>query len=531
VPITTLVAGTNNFTIHLAASTNPVGAVSVYLNRITVDYLRTLKAQNDQLFFTDEVGGRAMMVQDFSENDPNNMLVWDISTPTNPVQVILDKSDVIAGNGRYTYTIGSDSNTAQNYIATTITNTLPPDNISQYTPPANLEPANGADWVAISYRDFLTQANILANHRTQEDYGKLKTHVIDIEDIINVYGYGLPMPDAIHTYLSNSLTWSTKPSYVMLLGDGLIAPRHLDCLACTDWDMNAQNLVPTDMQFTDRYQGLVPSDATIVFLIGDDLLPDMAIGRLSAETTAQATAMVEKIIQYEENLHAETPSSKRVLFLADFPDPNAGGSFCNTNQNTTGPLLPSEYEQTHLCIEDYGAPEPFLQAITVEVSRGVFLMNYRGHGATQLWGSDPTFWNADNTVTDQELRNIWANEGKPPIILSADCLDGHFAWPGRTALSERFLRLDDKAGSAAHWSSSGLGLDYEHTTLLEGFYQGLFDQQQTNIGDAANYAKLHFSLSANYAESEMYSFNMQGDPAMQAILPPDFYVFLPMITK
>ena len=159
-------------------------------------------------------------------------------------------------------------------------------------------------------------------------------------------------------------------------------------------------------------------------------------------------------------------------------------------------------------------------------------MNYRGHGSIQFWGSNPSFWIVDASKTDTDLKNIWANEGNPPIILSADCLDGHFAWPGFTALSERFMRLDQKMGSAAHWSSAGLGLDSEHTALLEGFYKGMFEQGHTNIGDAANYAKLFFSLSDSYSESEMYSFNLQGDPAMQAKLPPPkYYVFLPMIKK
>lgn len=535
VPLTTLVSGANEFSLTLSNPVNPSLAVGVYLNRITVEYLRALKAENDQLFFTDEVGGQTMVVQDFSEGEADKILVWDISTPANPIQIDANSIGISEHNGRYTYTIGLNSATTQNYIATTTANTLTPDKISPYTAPTTLEPPQGADWVAIAYNSFLPQANTLATHRQQTQYGGLSTHVVDIQDIINVYGDGLPMPEAIHTYLEKSLTWPHKPSYVVLVGDGVISPRNLQCSynCYDDWDKDAQNFIPTDMQFKDRYQGLIPSDNTAVFLVGDDVLADMAIGRLPAETSAEANAMVQKIIKYEQNLHAEVQGYKRVLFLADHPDPSAGGSFCNTNLNNTGTLLPADYEQIHLCIEDYVDAGEFLAEITEETTTGVSLMNYRGHGTIHAWGDNPRFWNADSTVSDATLKNTWGNDfsQKPVALLSADCLDGYFAWPGHSAISERFLGLDGMAGSAAHWSSTGLGLDSEHTTLLEGFYQGVFEHEQIRIGDAVNYAKLHYSLSAAYSVSEMYSFNLQGDPAMQVKLLDSYYVFLPSITK
>ncbi len=536
VPMTSLVPGTNEFTINLSNSVAPDSRVRLFLNRITVEYLRSLKAVDDELFFTDAVGGRTMIVQDFSEGEPDNILVWDITTPLNPTQIALDYDDILENNGRYTYTIGipNTTTTTQQYIATTVSNTLSPDHISQYQVPTTIEPVDGADWVAISYKDFLPQTQNLAEHRAQAAYGGMKTHVVDIEDVINLYYHGLAMPEAIHAFLENSLTWPTKPSYVVLMGDGVVSPRHLPCAAyCySDWDVNAQNFVPTDIQFIDRYQGLTPTDSTYVFLVGDDLLADMAIGRLAAESISQAEAMVDKIIRYEENLLAKVPGYQRVLFIADNPDPDAGGNFCDTNLEQTGSLIPADYEQTHLCREDYANDVAFTETIKAETYPGAAILTYRGHGAIHAWGNSPRFWSADSSVSDEALKRTWANHlsQKPVAILSADCLDGYFALPGHSGLSERFMNLDEYAGAAAHWSSSGLGLDHEHTALLEGFYESLFGTEQIRLGDATNYAKLHFSLSANYAKSEMYSFNLQGDPAMQ-INVLDLSVFLPVIIR
>ena len=533
VPMTALVDGENQFSVTLSGTSGVV----FYLNRITVDYLRNLKAVDDELFFTDEEGGQAMVVQDFSEGNLANMLVWDVSSPDTPIQIVLDEDDQVEQNGRYTYTIGIDSDTTQHYIATTTNNVYTTtDKIIKYTVPASLNPVGGADWIAISHGNFITQANTLASHRGQAAYGGLSTYVVDVEDVINIYGYGLPMPEAINSYLKDSLTWSTIPGYVILIGDGLIAPRQLDCLAnCSTWDPTAINYVPTDMQFKDRNQGLVPSDNPLVFLVGDDLLPDMAIGRLTVENENYATAIVDKIIKYEENILARTPGFRRILFLADFTDPQAG-YFCQTNKENTGALIPNFFEQIHLCIDDYADPEdfdgdPYLEAIKAETAEGVSIMNYRGHGGVERWGG-PTFWDAKMSISDDDLRNTWANNGKPVIILSADCLDGHFAWPGRSGLSERFMDINTLAGAAAHWGSSGVGYDSEHTVLLAGFYKGIFEQDKLALGDATNYAKLYFMNSGNFAESEMYSFNLQGDPAMMTLHATDFFdIYLPSIIK
>ncbi|MCZ7673924.1 MAG: C25 family cysteine peptidase [Chloroflexi bacterium] len=159
----------------------------------------------------------------------------------------------------------------QQYIATTSANLLTNANglsLTAYTPPANLEPAGGADWVAITHADFLTQANSLAAHRGSAQNGGLKTHVVDFDDIVNVYNYGLRMPEAIHAYLQNALyTWPIPPGYAVLFGDGTLNPRNLDCSTvaasnglkfCTRWDVNTQNFIPPDLLLQIAFKDLSP---------------------------------------------------------------------------------------------------------------------------------------------------------------------------------------------------------------------------------------------------------------------------------
>jgi hypothetical protein len=519
VPITDLVHGSND--VRVVYATQFVD--QFYLNRITVSYMRKLAATADQLLFSDEVGGsREFHVANLSEGDAKNALFWNVSDPRNPLQIEMEASHVISGSGSHTYTVAvSQSVPGNRYLLTTVANILTGTQISQYTA-TSLDPVGDqADWLAISHRDFVTEANRLANHRSDPDFGDMTSHVVDVDDVINQYGYGLPLPVAIHDYLSYALgNWTRAPGYVVLVGDATQNPKNLHCLArCGPWDKDEPSYVLTDLVFKDRFQGMIPTDHTFVLLSGNDLLPDMAIGRLPVRTAAEAAAVVDKIIEYELNLLGPQTWQKNYLFVADNAD--FGGDFCGANL-TTGSFLPTSINQTHLCLDPDG-PISNTNILTTLMSAeingtGVSVLNYRGHGSIQRW--------ANEQILTTNSTDFWSNSGKPVTILSADCLDGHVAWPGVQSLGEVFLRLDD-AGSVAHWSSSGLGYTGEHTVLHTGFLEGAFSMGLTSIGDAINYAKVKYH-TGGFHESEMYSFNLLGDPAMQ-LAQLDYKLFLPAV--
>lgn len=523
VPLTTLLSGDNTFRYTSVTTSTNSARERIYLNRVTVAYLRQLVAVDNQLIYRMDGGAQhEFHVAGFNEGSAANVLVWDISQPNLPVQINMTGNISPTGALEYTYKIGRAHGGAVQMIAATTGSLLTPAAISAYTPP-NLNPAGGgAAWVAISHADFLTEAARLAAHRTDPTFSNLSTQVVDIQDVINQYGYGLPLPKAIHHYLTYALgNWTIPPRYVTIFGDATFNPLHLPCLSLCDanFDQNAPQYVPTDLVFKDIHQGLVPSDHTLVTISGDDLIPDLAIGRIAAETLVQATAVVDKIILYETQQFSPTARGyhDNILFVADMTD--EAGNFCHEN-DLIGQLLPASFNQQHLCL-----PERTAEAVaTLRTSMqtainmdGVGLLNYRGHGSLNNWVKGE-FHPVSATDTD-----FWFNTDKPTIILSADCLDGYFAYPGVTGLGEAFLKLNDPIfahiGSVAHWSSTGLGTTFEHTALLRGFYTGLFRDGLTAIGDSIVYAKTLYWLSGFYPDAEMYSFTLQGDPAMQLYRP------------
>jgi uncharacterized repeat protein (TIGR01451 family) len=518
-PISTMVNFTNTVQI-VFKTTNNTNNAYYYLNRITVDYPRQFIAQNNQLQFQTDSGPHEFTVSNFTENDPANALVWDITDRLQPRRIPMAAGNII-GSGPYDWIFGSDNNSGQ-YIATTPDNALAPLDITQYVVP-DIDPAgNNADWLAITAADFLNEVNNLAAHRQNNQFGGLDTHVVDIEDVINQYGYGFPTPGAIKDYLAYAVNeWSPGPTYVTLVGDTTLNPRQLACQEtnhlsdCDRWGTDVvPNFVPTDFVFIDRYTGFMTTDYSFTLLDGDDLA-DLTIGRLAVNTPTEAQNIIDKIITYEQQYLTPEEWQLNVLFAADNAD--SGGNFCQENQNIN-PNIPDPFYEIHVCLPDNPTQQDVdnmraeMRIWAVTPPNGVTFMNYRGHGSITDWAEEEILSNTDTgwwypTVGDPH----------PLILLSMDCLDGNFAWPGISGLGETFHKLDG-AGSVAHWSSTGLGFTSEHTILQKGFYDGLFAIGLLQIGEAINYAKTVYYQGGNDL-SEMYGFTLQGDPAMLLMRP------------
>ncbi len=508
---THLLEGANAFDVVLQSD----DADYIYLNRISVEYTRHLIADGDQLIFNNQgSGSRNLLVSDFSQSDPNAALVWNITNPYLPTRVPLTAGDV-TGTGPYQYRIGTTINGEAAFIATTSGNILTPAAITEYIAPS-LEPAGaGADWVAIAHADFLEGAQELAAYRQAQS--DLVTHVVNVADIVNQYGYGFWLPSAIQTYLLHAMAdWDRPPSYVTLIGDSTINPRQLPG-DNEPWGVDEQ-FVPTALEFIDRVQGQIPTDHVYAMLVGDDELPDVAVGRLPAQTPEQLSHMLTKIEQYEAALNDQVDWMQDVLFVADNED--GGGNFCADNLITADEHIPDAYTIRHECL---AADQSNLSALRASlfnhVNNGVAVLNYRGHGSIQVWA---------NIMNVGDV-GAWFNDGRPTFILSADCLDGHFAWPDYPALSETYFQLGG-AGSAGHWSSSGLGYTTEHSILHRAFYDGMFQAELGTAGDAAVYAKLVY-FSAGEHHSEGYSFTLQGDPAMRLTPADEVSIFLPTLLR
>ena len=345
----------------------------------------------------------------------------------------------------------------------------------------------GANYVVIGPESLLEASWPLLELRLSQG---LTVLAVPIEQIYSEFGHGETRPDAIRDFLGYAYHhWRTPPRYVLLLGDGTF-----DFKDYFGWGV--QNQVPP-FPFKSTYLWTA-SDPAYAAVNGDDLLPDLAIGRLPAANLDEAQAMVDKIVTYETEgggLHG------RAVLIADRPDPRAGDFEANAEELAASLLSGNEVQKIYL--DELGAAATH-DAILNAFDEGGSLVSYIGHGAMNLW--------SENILRTDHVESL-DYPAHYPLLLTMNCLNGYFQFPTFDSLSETLLKADGK-GIIAAFSPSGESLDgpahFYHRLLLAKLLHG----GHTSLGDAVLEAQSKFAESGGYLEL-LSIYHLFGDPAMR----------------
>ena len=494
---------------QLAVSDISADKSRAYINQITAQYDRLLIAEDETLAFTHSgFGTYQFNLTGFQDQRP---LAWNITNPHRPVAITLESADVTANSAdSINYRIAQQQNGTANYLVTSEAKIKTPIAISSYAVNELDAPDRKAKWLAISAAEFIPEVEKLAAHRALPEFGGYTTHIVDVVDIINQYGYGLPSPSGIRNYLAYAhAQWVKPPHYVVLFGDASNNPRELSCPGCSSvWTIDP-TYVPTFLLYADRFLGQIPSDHPYTLVAGGDDFPDLSVGRIPVSTLEETHHVVEKIMRYERNQLEPEEWMRNILFVSDNKD--SAGDFCAVTRDVSSNVHNS-FSNSQYCLPDSPSAEDVTgmrdTILDYVNNKGLTLLNYRGHGSITQWGGGIL------SATDGALMT---NSDRPIVIITADCLDGNFAWTNSNAISESLLRTP-QAGTAAHWSSTGLGYLFEYSVMHNAFYEGLQTAGYSAIGDLINYAKMSY-LSIGYNPSVLYAMTLQGDPAMQLMRP------------
>ncbi len=161
------------------------------------------------------------------------------------------------------------------------------------------------------------------------------------------------------------------------------------------------------------------SDPALAAVNGEDLLPDLAIGRLPATTREQAEALVAKLLAWEDS--GQGLSGKAVL-VADNPD--LGGDFEADVEDVRASFLSGRSTTTVKVSELGAATRP---AILDSFDEGASLMSYVGHGGTAVWASE-------NVLNSWDTPSLLA-QSRQPLLLTLNCLNGYFVASNFDALA------------------------------------------------------------------------------------------------
>lgn len=509
-PQSSLVSGTNQLDLQMS-STAAVPVDTVYFDWFEVEFQRQFQVVNNQITFSSEqIGDLKYQVDGFSTWD---LAVLDITQPLAPSMF----------NG-WEYSTGML--TFQNYQSALTRYFLaaPQDvtseRIQAYTPADLSIPA---DYLIVTHADFLSGAQALADFHSAQG---LTTRVIDVADLYNQFNDGIYNPIAIKRYLQYAFsTWSVPPSYVVLIGDG-----HWNFKGYPGYD-NPANYMPPYLAWVDPWQGEVDSANLLATVVGNDPLPDVAIGRIPVNSMQELNRVIQKTLSY-----SQAPADdwhRRITFAADnTPDP--AGDFVALTEAFIAEYIPLGWTVNRVYLDNfecsatppYDCPQATDALIQLLNEKGTLLLNYSGHAGINFWASEQLMGNTDISSL--------SNGTHLPIILSLDCLDGYWSHPNLAVMSksgpgliEEIVRADQR-GAVAAFSPTGLGVSTGHDVLQRGFYASLLQDGEWRLGPATIAAKV--ALYATHSNFDLiHTFTVFGDPALE--IPQFFEIFMPVLRR
>ena len=274
----------------------------------------------------------------------------------------------------------------------------------------------------------------------------------------------------------------------------------------------------------------------------NDYIPELYIGRIPAADTTEVNAVVNKIIQYEKFLYAETnkfySGATAIAGVASGYELYMNGQvkYAITNYLTKGNKInESHFYSPHLSIP--GTSDSIIKLI----NEGVSFVNYTGHGDTYNW-----LYMNFNIDTIARLKN----KNKYPFFISNACKTGSFNIP--SSLGNRIVLTPEIGGIGfigcswdSYWDedfywSVGAGTPssdptYQNTGL--GAYDKLFHSHGETASNwyytmgQINYAG-NLAVSASTSGKKKYyweTYNLIGDPSIIPIIgtPETFTTTLP----
>jgi len=384
----------------------------------------------------------------------------------------------------------------------------------------NLHGNSQPDMVIIAHRDFIAEAEVLADYRQVHD--ELDVMLVDPEQIYNEFSSGTPDISAVRNFMKMLYNRaegdsSLLPQYLLLFGDGSYDNKGINDKAenfiLTYQSDNSLN--PTASYVSDDFFGLLDPGETMT-----SGLLDIGIGRLPVKTDEESAQMVKKLLDYE--LPDKMGNWRNnICLIADDEDGNIHLSDADGMANYIETNYPS-LNISKIYLDAYkqvsftnGAKYPDVNlAISDQVAKGALIINYTGHGGTDGW--------AHEIILNLNDIDGWRNRTKLPLFMTATCDFAPYDHFQKLTPGERVL-LNPEGGGIALLTTTRLVYSQPNRVLNEKFYEIVFQKDENGknyrLGDIIAYSKNQAGSGINKR-----NFTLLGDPS-QRLASPDLFVF------
>lgn len=368
-----------------------------------------------------------------------------------------------------------------------------------------------ADYIIVYHPDFVNAAEQLRQHR--QSYDTLRSVKASVEDIYDVFNYGIEDPKAVRAFVKNAyVSWTTpRVKYLCLFGRGSLDPKKNSSAS-----QFYLNFVPTyGHPSCDGYFGNV-NDAALVYV------PHVAVGRLPAYSEQEASDIVNKIISYDNQRNNFASWWKKDIMITgglNRPEQTQFQNDANSIISNYFNPIPLRMASDKIYRNDSagGINFQYSDSIINTFNRGALFFNYIGHAGNGTW---------DNGLENPALLS---NGLKLPLIFSMTCFTGKNAINEFRGFGEKFIYLQNKGAigfvgnTGWTFASNGLTLNRKFLDVFKGGSRRQGDMMRSAIIADSNSAGQPSNYSSRFT---LNTYSLLGDPASKILLPayPEFEI-------
>ncbi|PLX05611.1 MAG: hypothetical protein C0598_14125 [Marinilabiliales bacterium] len=485
-------------------STGSVG----YLDYIDLNVQRYLNFSGNQMKFRKIFSWEVDEVVKYEiGGESSGISVWEITDLVNPKKISLNSS-----GGKVNFI--SQTDTLREFIAFNGLEYFTPQFVEKVDN-QNLHALKNIDYLIVTHPRFIDEANRLAEfHSENQDFN---VYVTSPQKIYNEFSSGSQDITAIRDFakmLYDRSDAGKELKYLLLFGDA--SYDYKDKLADNSnfvpcWEHTKSLNIISSIASDDYFGYLDDGEGGIT---GSNRV-DIGIGRFVVQTIEEATASVNKSINYCTNSSANMgPWRNQITFLADDEDSNHHMHDAETLAGYLDENYP-EYLIDKIYVDAYPqvstpsgqrAPE-VNSAINSKIEKGTLIFNYSGHGGELGLGHERFLEIPDI--------NSWNNTDKLPIFITATCEFSRYDDPRRVSAGE-LVFLNSNGGAVALFTTARATFASSNLALNKAIYENnifsKIDGEYPRFGDVIRRSK-------TLGNDNDKKFVLIGDPAVRLAYP------------
>lgn len=493
-------------------------SITGFLDFIRLNFTRNLALYGSNTLFRGNVArGNAK----FNISKANTTThVWHVTEPAATVELF----GTLDGD---CYSVVAPASRNEKLVVVDVNGSFPSVTVLGNVPNQNLHALRGLDFVIIvpSNGNFIQAAERLAQAHLQ--YDGLSTVVVTAEQVYNEFSSGTPDATAYRRFMKmlydRAESSEDAPKYLLLFGDGLTDNRLItyprqnkDNLLLT---YQSENSVSTVNSYVlEDYYGFL-DDSEKTDFVRNKL--DISIGRIPAQTVEDANGVVDKIIAYMKN-ETSGPWQNVITLMADDGDKDMPNVHMTDAEKVASELVKGfpAFMIDRIYWDNYkadalatGLSYPLVtEAIYNRLEQGALIMNYSGHGSSNLLSHEMA-WKASDMAA--------VSYPNPPFWVTASCDIAPFDM-GDLSVGETAI-LNPKGAAIGLFTTTRTVFQNYNNVINIAFMKQILtlndDASLPSIGDAIRKAKCEVIASNTDVSINKLQFVLMGDPALRLNMP------------